>query len=47
LQFYVAFGHKSGFWALQGGAEMKLLEAKSAAEISLEKVSFPKRRKTD
>ena len=26
---------------------MKLFEAKSAAEISLEKVSFPKRRKTD
>ena len=37
LQFYEAFGHKSGFWALPGGAEMKLFEAKSAAEISLEK----------
>ena len=47
LQFYEAFGHKSGFWALPGGAEMKLFEAKSAAEISLEKMSFPKPRKTD
>ena len=47
LQFYEAFGHKSGFWALPGGAEMKLFEAKSAAEISLEKMSFPKLRKTD
>ena len=47
LQFYVAFCHKSCFWALPGDAEMKLFEAKSAAEISLEKVSFPKRLKTD
>ena len=44
---YEAFGHKSGCWALPGNAEMEVFEAKPAAEISLEKVSFPKRRKTD
>ena len=47
LHFYEAFGNIYRFLGFPGGSKIKLFEAKSAADFSLEKMSFPKLRKTE